>query len=369
MSTPHLFFFLGEDTLSRREALESKLNELLPPAERALGLQVFRAPEAGVQAVAESVLSVSMFGSAAVIVVKNCADIKTTEARSLFESLAGYDLQNYLVLDGDTLLVSGNGKPKLEEFLKTLKIEAQFETFPLPRPHLVADWVQERIRRKFKRSLDMDLCRELADRVGNDLPALNSTLEKLDIAVPRPQEITGEHLDQYVAGTRAKDTWEIQNILGRRELGPALTLLEQLRYQNTDASPVLYSIYRHFLMLFRLRLFFTKYPEKHKNLQAAQTRLDRKQNWAESKAAVDAILLEAGSAAGLLSPKQPKSVYPKMIIPKIVEQARRFSQPEYLCILRKIEETERGIKGWSNIPEKIQMENLAIGICHSFPAA
>ena len=249
-----LYVIHGSDEYRVSETAKALVDELVPPQERALGLEVFDGRqetvddiERVVRQTVEGILTLGFFGAAKTVWLRDvtfiCPDRRSRKADDDGKGGGGRlaqlaRLREVLpkIPDGHTLVLSGPGIDAITGSIvkDAAKLEkagtAEVRKLDLPSKAKLAENAAAMLSAEASKrglSLPQDVCRAIVARAGTDPRQLMSELEKLilfcDGRAPSAQDI-----EAIVSPTADTEAWGLLDAFGRRDLNAALPMLHRL---------------------------------------------------------------------------------------------------------------------------------------------
>ncbi|KMQ51649.1 DNA polymerase III delta subunit [Chitinispirillum alkaliphilum] len=287
----------------------------------------------------QKMITPSMFEETRVFLLTHIQSLSEKELEEI-NSYLDYDLDVYLIIEGEekdnkkTKDSPGDkGFPK-KLGLKKRSSDPRFEIKKFLRPpdYKIAEWLVSNIGQLFSRSISQSDAEYLVDLVGYDLEALYSELQKIDIHLPPGEPVNKKCIDLISGANRAMTVYELTSALGEKNLPRALDIVDSL-FSYKFAAPLMVSaLFKHFWALYRIRRFSKTNPGVIKAF------------YSKDYSASNDAALRIGQAAGLLTEKDKKKVYPVIIKSGIVSQARNYSDKQLRNIIRLLYEFDTGVK-------------------------
>lgn len=154
--------------------------------------------------------------------------------------------------DDETTSGPVSGLKRLTEFVKKQGLVVQAGM----KPNEVLAWMKRDVARRGLSASDTT-CAALRDRVGDDLTALSSELDKLGCYVAERAHIDVEDIDRLVRGTAQRRIFDLSDAMARRDTTEALRVLTDLL--NADEPPlrILAYLSTHYRGLIKLKAMQT----------------------------------------------------------------------------------------------------------------
>lgn len=340
---PSVVLLAGDDTISRERAREQVLDRIR--SERGdITVEAYDSDQSGVGEFAERILTPSLFGGVRVFTIRHLEQLGEPDLSSLL-TVAGYGLTDeYLLMEADkaserTAKAFASFRRKLGTMAKKKPETVSVVSFSKPPDYRIAEWLASNVPTLLGRSIRRQEAELLVDLVGADFDTLRAELDKVDLFLEPGEAVTVRAINEVVEGTRAAAGYELAQALGAKDLARAMTVLDSLFSTSFYAPSCLWALHRHFWALYRIRAFAERSPETIDGFERAQRSRDRN---AQSEFGV-----AIGVAAGLMAEGQGNRVYPMLIKPKLVEQARSFADTHLRAVFRWLRDIDVGVKtGW-----------------------
>lgn len=207
------------------------------PSLLALSRELLDARETTIEAIVCSALTLPYGSPCRLVVVKNAQALVAKQAEALAEYLQAPNPSARLLFLASEPLPSSHWLPK------ALPPSAVIALPRLTGPGLIA-WLQ-REAREHGYELTEAAVRLLVRWVGEDLSALAGELEKACLfAGPTTRSIGEEEVRQVVGEHRIRKTFELADAIERRQIGAALSLLDQLLAAGEEPLAILGALTR-----------------------------------------------------------------------------------------------------------------------------
>lgn len=316
----HIYLLLGEEDLLVDQALSELLDRIIPPAERALNLDVVRADEIQIADLITLLDTLPFFGRRRAVVVKN-ADVWKPADR---ERLAAYLEQGP---PPSALIVVASALDRRRKLYTTIRKVGEIQEFPRLTIRQLPAWINERVRRE-GRQIDPDAVEALIALVGPGLRQLSLELEKLFAYSESRQRITRADVEAAVSRSSESTIFMMVDAIGERRAGDALRALADILRE--EAPPyVLFMIARQFRLLMRASLLRAR-KKTYSGIQ---------------------------EALGV----------PPFVARKIMEQVANFPPGAFPGIFARLLEADRAIKTTGQA--RLALETLIASLCMPSPAA
>ncbi len=341
---PTFTLLIGDDTIGR-EASREKLRRTVRERFSNVGEEVFDASRESLGEFLQRFLTPSLFDDARVFHVRHAQQLDEN-IKEISAVLNNPAPDVFLLIEAEE---GGEGKRAraaatafknwTKGFARRAKKDPrtyQLRKFPKPRDYEMPAWLAGNVPQILGRRISRDNAEYLIDLIGTDPANLRSELSKADLNLPEGKPITAEAIDAYVASGRPPAPRELAQALGRRDAARVLELIDALCSSASYLPACIPAIFRHFWALFRIRHFARSSPEQMKGFLEAVKRRDREGQ--------GRLGLEIGIAAGIMQPGQGNRVYPMLIKPGLIDQARDFTNEDLAYVFRLLCRYDVGAK-------------------------
>jgi DNA polymerase III delta subunit len=339
------FLLAGDDTILRERARADIMK-------KHAGAQIERYnPEDGdFSTFGESIITPSLLSSMRVFLISD-VHLLDEQDLELLGGLFAYDLPDACVVMETDKVRSGGGRRSKESALskKYLAWLDSFEEmtrrsperffiheFAKPPDYKMAEWVEAQVPYLFGRRISKANAEYFVDLVGTDPAVLHSELQKIDLYLPDKAMVDKTVIDTVAGATRLMTQFELAAALGKKDLARALEIIESIFTANVYLPLFVGAIFRHFWCLFKISEFAKVNPDVVRRFTASLKGYNRQQQ-EETGVAI-------GVAAGLLSEKQARSVYPVIVKSGIVDQALSYETKQFKAIFAMLKEYDTGLK-------------------------
>ncbi|HUI64467.1 MAG TPA: DNA polymerase III subunit delta [Bacteroidota bacterium] len=239
-----MYLLSGEEELLLEEALGGLVESALSGADRGLNLDVLRGEEADGRDIVARATSFPMVSERRVVVLRSP------------EKLSAHDLElvsNYCQEPSpSTCLILVSTKPDFrKQPFSTLRKTGNAYEFRRLYENQIPGWITERVRIGGRR-IDPEGAKLLAAYVGTSLRELVSEIEKLFTYVGQRTEITEGDVSALVGSSKEYSPFELQKVIGRRETGSAVTMVEKMLDAGEAIPLIIASLTNYFLTLWKL---------------------------------------------------------------------------------------------------------------------
>jgi DNA polymerase III subunit delta len=241
-----IYLLIGEEDVLVEEALRSLLDQFLPPAERALNLDVVDAGEVPIQDIITRCETSPFFGERRVLVLRRAGTLRASDQDALAAYLdRGIPSSTLLILIADSL----DRRRRLYAVLqRTGRIVA---CEPL-KPESLPGWVAARARQEGT-AITPEAARELIGLVGGGLRELGLEVAKLAAYVGDAASITPAVVLEAASHASEATVFELMDAVGRRQADRALELLQTVLAMGEPPVRVLYMLEDQLRMLLRTK--------------------------------------------------------------------------------------------------------------------
>jgi DNA polymerase III subunit delta len=240
-----LFAFTGNDDLRKLEALEAAAKRW--EAQGECMREVHFGEELQWQSVAQSYNTADIFAPRKSLVIKHFDKVNAAGQKQLEAAFSQENEQVAVFLSAEKL----DGR---SSFAKRLKDAGGIQEFKLPYENQIPQWLIQRARERYGRTLGNSEARFLQERVGGDLSELDHELEKLDTFLPKGAAITVKEIEDIASPVRVSLIWDLQRLMGLRQKSASLLTLRNLLDHGEEGFLIAMQLFRHFLRLLRIRL-------------------------------------------------------------------------------------------------------------------
>jgi len=257
-----------------------------------------------------------MWGDRRLVIVDEADEFVTKHRSGLEKYAAAPAKKSVLVLD-------------VKSWPKTTRLAKQIATTGLDiectelKGVALSKWLQDTARDVHQAELNRDAAALLIELIGNELGLLDQELSKLGSFVGQGGTITAEAVRAMVGGWRMETTWAMTDAVRDGDLGHALKDLNDLLFHGEAPQKLIGGIHFVFRKL------------------AYGTDLSRKQP-------LEAALREAG-------------IFPQAIGPSTA-YLRRLGRANAEHLIQKLLQADLNMKGGSRLPERLQLEQMLIGL-------
>lgn len=351
LSAVRCFFLWGEDTVSReraRDAIIAGLEAAAGPCTR----EPFDPAAESAALFAQRMLTPSLFPETRIFHLRHAQTLRDEDLDELDAALSGDIGGVYCIIEVD------EGKKDAGRIVKKLHGNDRgnacriFE-FEKPADWKIADWLVAHAQILIGRRITKPDAEYLAERVGYDVDALHSELQKIDLYLAPAAPVTRAAIDHCTARLRQVTPFELAAAVGRRDFPLAVRTIEAIFSVAVYMPLIVSALGRHFWALFRINKFLAVNPEVGRRFAASRGSKNPDQT---------ATGLAIGKAAGLLGDGEERKIYPVLIKSGIVEQSSRFSEDDLARIVEWLLEFDAGVKTGKIEPTQYALQMLCYKI-------
>ena len=361
----HAFTLLmGDDTISREKAKQNVIDAVRQRSADA-SIERFDPETQSFPSFAQRIITPSLFQEVRVFIVRDAHQLKKDDLE-LLESLFAYDISDvHVIIEAPVGRAKKDrqraGPKDFDQLLRRYGDIASknpakfaFHEFEQPAEYKMAQWIETQTPLLLGRTIARKDAEFLVDLAGNDGATLYSELQKIDVFLPPKKPIDREAIEAVSGATRLMTQFELAQALGKKNFVKALEIIDSLYRGSVYAPLYVAAIFKHFWALFRISVYAQANGESIKKFEASMKRYD--------KQVQDEIGLSIGIAAGLMSDKQRGSVYPVVVKPGLVQQAKSFTETHFRRIFTWLRDYDIGIKTGRIDDSKIGLQLLCYKI-------
>lgn len=249
-----IHLYVGDDEYAVRKAAQQLLDSLVPEAERAFGLEVIegRVDKQG-EAVATLKRCEEAFTTRGFLTVRPkvvwwrdvtfLADGMVAQAEEVKSRLKAFvQVLRDAPPDGNILLITAPKADKRGSLHRLCTERHTVKEFHIPeKSHEAGRYAQATLRQALdarRLRAGPEVIERFLERVGPDSRQIVSEVEKLALYVAGRQEVTEADVDAIISSTAESAMWDIQDAVGKRQLGRALGIVRNLLEHRESAIGV-----------------------------------------------------------------------------------------------------------------------------------
>ena len=353
--------FVGNDDYPLGMAARQVVNDWVPPAEQAFGLEIIegRADSvddalAAIKRCHESLVTPGfLMVRGKVVWWRNVSCLGESAASGNEEVKAGLkELASALEegRGGDaSLLVTAPSVDKRSSFYKLFSTRFEVREFMLPdKPYLVERLGREKIGQALKEkglTADAPAVELILARVGADSRQIAMELEKLALVLGGRNRVSEKDVQAVVSTTLTSVMWDLQDAVGERKLAEAIDTLHELLASKESAIGIVSSLASRMRDLLLYREALDKGWLRVKGGGRGDTA-----EWGELPEIVDSVLSSFK--------RDPRTMHP-FVVGKMAGQARRYSPAALRRNQRLLMDSHEALVS-SRIPEQTLLELLLV---------
>ncbi len=246
-----VYLVFGDDEYCVGRRAKELLDELVPEAERALGLEVIDgAVGTGDEAVSalrqtiEAIKTIGFFGSGKTIWLQDAAffgsDRRVSDVEAVKHLVAALaELVKNGLPEGQKLIISTPKIPKTGSLYRAVKAHGSFFEFTISSKAYFSEGdALEKIRKESQRlgiEFSEGAMRAFMMKVGGDSRLIVSEINKLLCYKGGETNVTEEDVADITSIGRDREVWDLSDAFGDRDLKRALQVLQQLIFQGVSA--------------------------------------------------------------------------------------------------------------------------------------
>jgi len=328
---PIVTILSGDDLLGREKAKE-QLFENLYRTHGSFIEEYFDSSRESLSEYCVRIITPTIFGDVRLFHLKHVQKLNAADQKELGKILSFSHDALYILVEYES-----DGEKGLSTALKISELKKRTDvailSFAKPKKHLMAQWLTDQVTQLFGRRIDMAAAEQILEFTGYELDRIYPELQKIDIYLPEGAVITTASVATVTGSGREVSVYDLCNAVGMRNWSEVYDISEKLFEENS--VPVMMfvsSLFRHFWGLYKIRI----YGEQNR---ATANRYFN----ARFKEKSD-IAAEIAISVGLITEATKSRVYPMIVIPKVIDQAVKYSLEELRAILDRIYRYDREIK-------------------------
>lgn len=267
--TGTVYLYAGDDEFALASAAQQLIHKLIPESERAFGLEVIegrvdneQGAEASLKRCLEAFMTRGFLSAQGKVVwwrdVSFLADGKTAQAEGVKAKVKEFvQVLKDTPSGGNTLLITAPKVDKRSSLHKVCSERFHVQDFSIPEKSKEAEKygramiLQAFAERKLKAS--HTVVELFFAKVGTDTRQIMSEAEKLALYVGGRQAVTEDDIDAIVSSTAESALWDIQDAVGKKQLGRSLQILHRLFAQRESPIAIVTFITNRFreLLVYR----------------------------------------------------------------------------------------------------------------------
>ncbi len=248
-----VYLLVGDEDVRTEQALGTLLDDLLPPGERGLNLDVVDAAELPVQEIITRCETLPFFGARRVVVVRRGDALRAHDQDALAAYLeGGGSPSTALILLADSL-------DRRRRLYSAVQRVGRIIPCGRLRPEDLPGWVRRRAQQEGK-GITGDAAEVLVGLVGGGLRELGLEIAKLVAYVGERKTITEGDVREAASHVAEATVFELMDAVGRRHADKALGVLERVIAMGEPPVRILYMLEEQIRMLLRTEALMKRRP-------------------------------------------------------------------------------------------------------------
>lgn len=240
-----VYFFSGDETFLKEEALRSLVKHAIEPGTEAFCSDVFHGDDCDAAAILSVASMVPMMSNRRIVIVRDFQKLSQKDKETVVEYAESPAASTVMVIEASRV----NLKSKIYERLSGNAISVVY--YPLF-PERIPTWLQ-RHAKMFGKRLTTEAAHQLQDIVGTDLQELSQEVEKLAVFVGQRDAIELEDVDNTLGPVRAGSVFDIAEAVGEKKLSKALGAYQRALDAGDEPQAIVALFVRHFVILWKIR--------------------------------------------------------------------------------------------------------------------
>lgn len=240
-----VYFFPGDETFLKEEALRALIARVIEPGTEAFCLDVFHGDDCDAAAILSIASMVPMMTDRRIVVVRGFQKLPQKDREAIVDYAERPASSTIMVIETSRV----NLKSKIYERLSGNAISVVF--YPLF-PERIPAWLQ-RYSQQYGKRLTSEAAHHLQDIVGTDLQELAGEVEKLAIFVGGRDAIVAGDVDNTLGPVRASSVFDIAEAVGEKNLSQALGAYQRALDAGDEPQAIVALFVRHFIILWKIR--------------------------------------------------------------------------------------------------------------------
>lgn len=241
-----IYWLEGEEDYYIDMAVNYAEHHILSPDEAGFNLTVFYGKDAAWSDILNACRRYPMFAERQVVILKEAQQMRDVD------KLEPY-IENPLA---STIFVVGHKEKTLDgrkSMSKMLKKKDALYSFKKIYDSKLPEWTSELVQDKGY-SISPKAVHLLVEHIGNDLSRIANEVDKVMLNLGGQKLITEDDIEKYVGVSKEYNVFELQDALGKRDLGKAIKIIQYFE-SNPKAGPiqlVLPALYNYFSKAYML---------------------------------------------------------------------------------------------------------------------
>ncbi|QLE03044.1 DNA polymerase III subunit delta [Galbibacter sp. BG1] len=229
-----IYFLMGEEPYYVDKISQYMEQSILTEEERGFNQMVLYGKDVSIDEIVSSAKRYPMMAERQVIIVKEAQHLSRT-----IDQLEAYALNP----QPTTVLVICYKYKKLDKRKKAYKAIAKtgyiYESKKLYE-NQIGDWIRRVLAGK-KYGITPKAAQMLVEFLGTDLGKINNELEKLQLIIPKGEEITPKHIEENIGISKDYNNFELRKAIGERDIVKATRIVNYFA-QNPKDNPLVVTI-------------------------------------------------------------------------------------------------------------------------------
>ncbi len=257
---PNVNLFFGDDLISKEEVITKIINICIPTEEsRAYDLDVMHGQDLKGQDLSEICSTFPLYSPRRFILIKGAEKIQIAAIPAIHDQLKVKNEQSLIVFRVDLkekdFIYSETKQSKRLEFFNVLKKwdHCQVVHFNAPYENKTFEWIQQRVKTKYNKTISSADAQFLVKRLGADLAPLENVLNKLNIFLEEDQPIKRETLEFLTSDSRVYSIDELIVSIFSKKYMLALKILQGFNEQGMPDQLILNKILEQIKLLLKYK--------------------------------------------------------------------------------------------------------------------
>ncbi|MCF8714542.1 DNA polymerase III subunit delta [Joostella atrarenae] len=229
-----IYFLMGEEPYYVDKISQFMEKSILSEEEKGFNQVVLYGKDVTIDEIVSSAKRYPMMAERQVIIVKEAQNLSR-----VIDQLEAYALNP----QPTTVLVICYKYKKLDKRKKVYKAIAKsgyiFESKKLYE-NQIGDWIRRVLAGK-KYKITPKATQMLVEFLGTDLGKINNELEKLQLVIPKEEEITPKHIEENIGISKDYNNFELRKAIGERDVVKATRIVTYFS-QNPKDNPLIVTV-------------------------------------------------------------------------------------------------------------------------------
>ncbi|MDO8885856.1 DNA polymerase III subunit delta [Candidatus Oleimmundimicrobium sp.] len=239
-----IYIIYGKEKLLLEEAVDRLKKRLSDTVDLTLNYEEFRGSETSIDVILGAANTPPFFSDKRLIVVKE-AD-KLTASDVLIDYITKPPVFTHFILMATKI-------DKRSKLYKVANNEGYVYEYKSPNRGGMPKWVKERFLKKNKKVAD-EAINYLCLNLDNDLMRMQSEIEKICLYHEDKKLLNLDDIKPLIKKSSENSTFELVDLIGRRQEGKALAVLDNLIQSGEPISFLFHMILRQFRLLFKTKV-------------------------------------------------------------------------------------------------------------------